>query len=301
MKKSTLALGSMKISVSGAVLVLASLWFTGCADIVEPPKKSDPQVLPSITSTVTGERHQGKFVWHDLLTDDVKAAQKFYGNVFGWTFKTNRAYTQVFNKDNLIGGMMHVTSTDEQKDKAVWLPSMSVKDVDALVRYVEFRKGKVLKGPIDMKERGRGVLVSDPQGAQIILLHAKNGDPKDAMPQVGDWLWNELWTNKPKESYSFYRNTGGYDGYEMRDEYRILKHKGKWRAGIRDISKEEIEARWVPAIRVSNLEETISKVKASGGEVLVSPNEELADGNVALIKDSIGAVVIIQYWEEGGE
>jgi hypothetical protein len=45
----------------------------------------------------------------------------------------------------------------------------------------------------------------------------------------------------------------------------------------------------------------MSKVEASGGEVLVLPHEELANGNVALIADNTGALVIIQYWEEGGE
>jgi predicted enzyme related to lactoylglutathione lyase len=279
---------------------LASLWFTGCADIVEPAKKSEPQVLPSITSTVTAERHHGKFVWHDLLTDDIRSAREFYADVFGWTFKTKQSYTQVFNQDQLIGGMMHVTPADEKDTKAVWLPTMSVSDVDTSARYVKFKKGEVLKGPIDMKERGRGVLVSDPQGAQIVLLRTKNGDPKDKTPQIGDWLWNELWTNKPKESYTFYRNIGGYDGYEMRDKYRIVKHKGKWRAGIRDIDKDDFKARWVPTIRVADLKETMSKVKASGGEVLVAPDEELVNGNVALIADNNGAAVIIQYWEEGG-
>lgn len=152
-----------------------------------------------------------------------------------------------------------------------------------------------------MEERGKGVLVSDPQGAEIVLLHTKDGDPKDGTPQVGDWLWNELWTNTPKESYAFYRHIGGYDGYTMRDGYRILQSKGKWRAGIRDISGEALNAQWIPAIRVSDLKETISKVRSLGGEVLISPHEELHNGNVALIADTKGAVVIIQYWEEGGK
>ena len=287
--------------IKAILMALISIWFAGYANIVEPPKKSDPQVLPSITSSATAQWHQGKFVWHDLLTDDLQAAREFYGDVFGWTFKTKQAYTQIYNQDRLIGGMMHITQADDTKAKAVWLPSISVSDVDMSLRYVKFKKGEVLKGPIDMKERGRGSLVSDPQGAQIVLLHAKNGDPKDVMPQVGDWLWNELWTNKPKDSYTFYRQLGGYDSYEMRDEYRILKSKGDWRAGIRNIDKDDFKARWVPTIRVSDLNETILKVKDSKGEVLVLPHEELVNGNVALITDNRGALVIIQYWEEGGE
>jgi predicted enzyme related to lactoylglutathione lyase len=267
----------------------------------EPSQKNEPLLLPSVTSTVTGERHTGKFVWHDLLTDDVASSRTFYAGVFGWTFETKGSYTQILNRGNLIGGMMHIRPAVDSKAEAVWLPSLSVANVDQSIRYLKSKKGKVIKGPLEMKERGRGVLMSDPQGAQLVLLHTKDGDPKDVTPQTGDWLWNELWTNTPQESYSFYRKLGGYDSSEKRDSYRILKKKGKWRAGIRDVSKEDLKARWVPAIRVSDLGETMTKAKALGGEVLVLPHKELVNGNVALIADNTGALVIIQRWEKGGK
>ena len=284
--------------IRALLIGMTSLWFTGCTDIVEPPQKSEPSALPSITKAKTGQWHQGKFVWHDLLTDDMEAARKFYGDVFGWRFETKRDYTQIFNQEELIGGMMQVAPSDDQKAKAVWLPSISVANIDKSIKYLTSQKGQVLKGPLVMKKRGKGVLVSDPHGAHVVLLRAKGGDPKDKKAQIGDWLWNELWTNKPQESYDFYRHLGGYDGYEMRDEYYILKRKNKWRAGIREIEKEEFKARWIPTIRVSDLEGTMAKVKSSGGEVLVAPDEELVNGNVALIADNKGAALIIQYWEE---
>jgi len=34
--------------------------------------------------------------------------------------------------------------------------------------------------------------------------------------------------------------------------------------------------------------------------VLISPHKELVDGNVALLADNTGALVIIQRWENGG-
>lgn len=282
-------------------VLLTSLWFTGCTNIPELSQKNEPLLLPSITQSMTGEWHHGKFVWHDLLTDDVATARKFYAEVFGWTFKTNGTYTQILNHGDLIGGMMQVGPTDDNKAEALWLPSLSVANIDQSIRYMKSKKGKVIKGPLEMKERGRGALVSDPQGAQLVFLHARNGDPKDVTPQVGDWLWNELWTNTPQKSYDFYRKLVGYDSDQKRDSYRILKKKGKWRAGIRDVSKEDLKARWVPAIRVSNVEETMTKVKALGGKVLVSPHKALVNGDVALIADNTGALVIIQRWEKGGK
>ncbi|WP_309496824.1 VOC family protein [Sulfurovum sp.] len=289
-----------KYFTQALLIGLASLWFTGCTSMPLLSQKSEPLLLPSVTSTVTGERHPGKFIWHDLLTDDVVSSRKFYAGVFGWTFKTKGSYVQILNQGNIIGGMMHVRPAVDSKAEAVWLPSLSVSDVDQSIRYLKSKKGKVLQGPLDMNERGRGVLVSDSQGAQLVLLHTKDGDPKDVTPQTGDWLWNELWTNTPKESYSFYRKLGGYDSSEIKNGYGLLRHKGKWRAGIRDVSKDDLKSRWVPTIRVSDLEETMRKVSALGGKVLVSPDKELVDGNVALISDNTGALVIIQHWEKGG-
>lgn len=279
--------------------IILSILLSGCTQVSVPSPNSEALALPSITSTVTGERHTGKFVWHDLLTDDISSSRTFYAGLFGWTYKNRGNYTQILNQGNLIGGMMQIRPTAESKAEAVWLPSLSVANVDQSIHYIKSKKGKVIKGPLEMKERGRGVLISDPQGAQLVLLDTKNGDPKDVTPQVGDWLWNELWTNTPKESYSFYRKLGGYDASEIRNGYRLLKSKEKWRAGIRDVSKEDIKARWVPAIRVSDLEGTMTKAKALGGEVLVSPHKELVNGDVALIADNTGALVIIQRWEEG--
>lgn len=279
--------------------IALSLLLSGCAQVSVPSQNSEALALPSITSTVTGERHTGKFVWHDLLTDDVASSRTFYAGLFGWTYESRGTYTQILNKGNLIGGMMQIRPTVDSKAEAVWLPSLSVANVDQSIRYIKSKKAKVIKGPLEMKERGKGVLISDPQGAQLVLLHTKDGDPKDVTPQVGDWLWNELWTNTPKESYSFYRKLGGYDASEIRNGYRLLIDKEKWRAGIRDVSKEDLKARWVPAIRVSDLEGTMTKAKSLGGEVLVSPHKELVNGDVALIADNTGALVIIQRWEQG--
>ena len=291
----------MQIKNVNLAVLIVSVLLSGCTQVSVPSPQTEPLSLPSVTSTVTGERHTGKFVWHDLLTDDVASSRTFYAGVFGWTFETSGAYTQILNQGNLIGGMMQIRPTVDSKAEAVWLPSLSVANVDQSIRYMKSKKGKVIKGPLEMKERGRGVLLSDPQGAQLVLLHTKNGDPKDVTPQVGDWLWNELWTNTPQESYSFYRKLGGYDSSEIRNGYRLLINKGKWRAGIRDVSKEDIKARWVPAIKVSDLGETMTKVKALGGEVLVLPHKELVNGDVALIADNTGALVIIQRWEKGGK
>ena len=50
---------------------------------------SKPHPIPPVTETPTGLVTPGKFVWVDLVTDDVAGAKSFYGQLFGWSFDGN--------------------------------------------------------------------------------------------------------------------------------------------------------------------------------------------------------------------
>ena len=286
---------------SGVLTLLASLFLLGCTGVNEPTPKHENFALPAITKNPTDKYYLGKFVWHDLITDDVASAKTFYAGVFGWSFKAEGDYTLVYNKGDLIAGMMQVSPKEKEESEAVWLPSLSVKNVDKTVARLKQQKGQVLKGPLDMKKRGRGALVSDAQGAQLVLLHAKGGDPLDKEANIGDWLWNELWSKDPEKSDAFYRKLGTYGTSEVRDRYRILKSKGEWRAGIRDVSmvsEGEIKTRWVPVVRVDNLASVTKKVEDFAGAVLVIPSKAFHNGDVAIISDNAGAILILQHWSD---
>src|SRR5215831_12429600 len=51
-----------------------------------------PPALPPLTTVGGSPRLPGKFVWADLVTDDVLKARKFYGELFGWTFQSAGDY-----------------------------------------------------------------------------------------------------------------------------------------------------------------------------------------------------------------
>ena len=273
-----------------------SLLIVGCIEPSVNKMQEKRLNLPAITKYDTNKHYSGKFVWHDLITDDVSGAKRFYGALFGWTFEDNGNYIVIMHDKKPIGGMMKVTSSAQKNVEALWLPSISVANVDNAVKYVKKHKGKVIKGPLEMEVRGKGALVSDVQGAHFVLLHSKTGDPLDATPQIGDWLWNELWTNDGKTSYNFYRELGHYDRAKEKNHYRILTSKGKWRAGIRTITSEKVKTHWVPVIRVADPKSITNKVLRLGGKVLFEPNASLYNGNVAVIVDNAGALVIVQRW-----
>jgi predicted enzyme related to lactoylglutathione lyase len=273
-------------------LVLILLLLTGCA----AGKKSSSLVLTPVTDTPTGIHHQGKFVWNDLLTDDVETAREFYGQLFGWTFTTQGRYTVVQSEGRNIGGMVELKGDPEQPSAARWLCTLSVDDVDAAVALVKSEGGTVNEGPLELLNRGRGALVRDPQGAQLVLLHSEVGDPEDEEPAMMSWLWHELWSNNSEASLAFYQKLAGYDYEGDATDYLVLVNEDQWRAGIRFIDDSELEMRWVPVVRVVDTEAIAEKAEQLGGEIRVAPRPTESGGSVALLVDPSGARVIIQSW-----
>ena len=292
-----ISFSSFRALLSAGLMLSAGLVLHGCAGFPASGKNTTAQVLTPITKTPTRNYHPGKFVWHDLLTPDVAASKEFYGKLLGWTFSPKGDYTEIYNNGRKIGGIARVApGKSEQLPPSSWLASMSVANVDAAIKAALARQGKVVNGPVDMPARGRGALISDPQGAHLVLLHAKNGDPEDREPAMGDWLWNEIWTSVPDETINFYKAVGGYSQIKKGKDYAILIQEGTWRAGVR-FASSDVTVRWVPAIRVTDPRSLLPKVEALGGTVWVKPGDIPENPDTALISDNTGALLILQRWD----
>ena len=278
------------------VLMTAAAFLGGCANFGKLSEGGAEMARVPITETPSGKTYPGKFIWHDLLTPDPMLAGKFYEELFGWQIEYQGQYAVVRNGDKLIAGILQANPLDGRSRDGVWIPSVSVADVDAAANLVKAKGGKILKGPVDMDQRGRAALISDPQGADLVLLSAKGGDPADAEAAIGDWLWDEIWTIDPDNTEKFYRSVLGYDEMALGDKYRVFVHKGEWRAGIRVVPDEKEHMLWVPVVRVADPEATAQRVSELGGVVWVAPDEAPSKGDTALIGDTTGALLLIQRW-----
>lgn len=284
-----------------SAILAAGLLLGGCAAMQEESRTTAALALPPITAQPTGEVHPGKFVWHDLLTPDVVASQTFYGELFGWSFRKVGDYIVIHNGDRMIGGILAIQPKDEKEVAAQWLSVMSVTDVDEAAEHVDAEGGRIINGSMDLGERGRAALIADPEGAHLLLLRARDGDPADREPAMGDWLWNEVWTLDPDPVVVFYNTLGQYEEILQEADYAIFINGGHWRAGVRRIESEAFAGRWVPVVRVKDPLPLLEKVESLGGEVLVRPGEDESTPGVALISDTTGALLMLQAWNFANE
>ena len=258
--------------------------------------------LTPITSRATGHQQPGQVVWHDLLTDDVNEAKQFYGQLFGWTFQEHEGYTLILNKGEPIAGIVYTAAVEDGSGRATWVTCLSVADVDEHAGWIEEIGGKVVQPPAEMGKRGRYCIVSDPQGAPLVLLRSATGDPEQTEPVMNGWMWDELWTSDPDAVLSFYQDLGDYSAEQVNPEedgepYWILVRDTRWQAGVTRIPFEDVPPQWVPVIRVDDPAAVAGQVDGLGGKVLVRPDKSSNDADVALIEDPSGGIVMVQAWE----
>ena len=254
--------------------------------------------IPPVTEKPTQLVKSGKFVWVDLVTQDVAEAKSFYGALFGWTFQDGDRYTPVLRDGVPIAG---IVPARDPKRGSEWVGNLSVIDVDRSAALMTERGGTLERGPVDAPDRGRIALVSDSEGALVLLLRAKGGDPPDADPIVGGWLWWELWTHDVDAAMDLYSTLAGYEReiVDFRGQpYRVLRDAEARRAGV-VAAPPEVNPLWLPYVRVEDAEATAARAVTLGARVVMQ------DELTAILVGPTGAAIGVGEWtgrvDEGAE
>lgn len=253
------------------------------------------------------DRTPGRFVWYDLITDDIDAASAFYGDLFGWTFEDVPGASsgfQLIRMDGVpIGGLVYHERSHPDSAESQWIGSLSVTNVDSAVTVVLDQGGTVYAGPKDLPLRGRVAVVADPQGAVLALVHTKDGDPAEREPGMRDWLWQELWTTNDDTALEFYHAMAGYDHESLElqsGEYHVLKYDGQAFAGLAQLPWDSVPPIWLPYIRVEDPQAVADRVEDLGGRVILSP-DQIHSREAAVIEDPTGGALAVQRWEPQGQ
>ena len=282
--------------------MLATVWVfvAGVALGAETPPPPPP--LPPLTTVSGSPRLPGKFVWADLVTDDVAAARKFYGGLFNWTFREAGIYTIASNDERpLCGIFRQAKSSTRPEAKARWFGYVSVKNVEKAGRAVTKAGGRVLVGLQKLPQRGEQAIFTDPEGVVFGVVRSSAGDPPDFLAEPGDWIWIQHLSRDAKKAAEFYRKIGGYDVVENdlkgASDY-VLVSDGYARAAMRTIrgGNPQVQPIWLPFVRVKNLGQSLASTKELGGAVQIAPKPELFDGKVAMISDPTGAAIGLMEW-----
>jgi uncharacterized protein len=260
--------------------------------------------FPPLTTASGNPRLPGKFVWADLVTDNVPAAQKFYAQLFGWRFYDMGGYLIGLNLDRPLCGMFQRPRPKDKPAQPRWIGYISVASVGAAERAVTRAGGRVVAAPAKFPKRGEQAIFADPEGALFGVIKSSSGDPEDFLAEPGDWIWVQLLSRDGRNAANFYRGVAGYEIVENSTTSRlsdyVLTSEGFARATVRTIPKEHesVTPTWLPFVRVKSVADSVAQAKQLGGNVLLEAKPELLQGKVAVVADPTGGAIGLLEWSD---
>lgn len=158
----TVLMGPQELPEVGTISVIADPWgavFCAYQPATYTPGHDGPAAL-------------GEFSWHELATEDWKAAWTFYSTLFDWQLDHDMdlgpmgTYRMWNRGAQPLGGMFN---RPPEIPVCSWMPYARVADVPFAVAKVEGMGGRVLNGPMDVPGGDVVAQCVDPQGAAFAI------------------------------------------------------------------------------------------------------------------------------------
>ena len=225
------------------------------------------------------------FFWHELMTSDTKAAEKFYRDVVGWTAQDSGVpgtqYT-IFNAaDQGVAGMMAITADmAEHGARPGWLGYIATDDVDQAVARISKEGGKTFMGPHEVPGVIRFAMMADPQGAPFYVAKGltPNPPPPLAMGTPGTVGWNELMAADGPAAFAFYEKLFGWTKADAIDMgamgvYQLFSAGGPPIGAMMTKPPQVPAPFWGFYFNVPAIDAGVARITAGGGKILNGPME----------------------------
>ena len=236
-------------------------------------------------TTATDTSLLGRVVWHELLTTDMKAAEKFYTNVVGWTVKpfgpagsANEYDILVRSDGEGIGGVMRIPQGMHFPPH--WGMYIGVPGLENAVTQIERAGGSRLSGLIEVPDTGRMWTMKDPQGAAFSIIEPASSERRpEVEPVVGDCSWHELYTTDLDAALKFYSDVFGWRAFDAVDmgEMGTYQMFGRLFPLGGMMKKPPMLAQapphWLMYFLVPDVHAGAERVTANGGKVINGPME----------------------------
>jgi len=242
---------------------------------------------------------QGRFVWHELMTPDPKAAEAFYKEVIGWgTMPSGLSgieYTMWTAGQTPIGGFMMLTPEAKAMGAPPsWTAYVEVPDADATVDLVERLGGSVIMPATSADNVGRFAILRDPQGAVFAIIKSANPLQAETDPQPMHFSWHELMTGDLSGAIGFYEQIFGWkkqSEFDMGDMgiYHMFGRDRFTYGGMMKRPAEMPVSAWLHYVSVDSADAAAERATKAGGKVMMGPMEVPGGDRVATLNDPQGA------------
>ena len=241
---------------------------------------------------------RGRFLWYELLTNDMKAAETFYTTIVGWQVKPFEGSPTPYDMwmragDVPVGGVM--TIPPGMNFPPHWVMYVGVPKLEDAIAQIERLGGSTLSPLIEVPNVGRMRVMKDPQSAMFAVYEpASPPQQPEALPELGDASWHELYTTDAVAAMKFYSELFGWRETQAMDmgpmgKYHIFGRKFDLGGMMNKPKEVPAPPYWGLYFRVGDVHQGAERVKANGGKVLNGPMDVPGGDQVVNCMDPQGA------------
>ncbi|MFG2679308.1 VOC family protein [Streptomyces sp. NPDC048392] len=228
---------------------------------------------------------EGVPCWVDAQLSDVEAGKRFYGGLFGWTFREEREAGDAGESVRACLDGEPVAALVRKTDgrmPTVWSVYFHTPDAAALAGRIRAGGGQVVTPPHPVGDLGTAALAADPDGAVFGLWQPGRRTGFGRRHEPGTFAWAELYTRDTGAANAFYGDLF-HDALFGPDAFPDFG-----RAQLSDVFPAEMPPHFLVHFRVADVDAALAAVARLGGRVRVPPFET-SYGRVAVVSDGQGA------------
>ena len=234
--------------------------------------------------------YQGRFIWHELFSNDTGAAAAFYSRVMGWQaqpFSPGSPYLLFSNKAGraLAGAMALSDEARAMGTTPHWRGYIGASDVDAIVAQASRLGARILEPARDLPAVGRAAMLADPEGARFGVYRPLN-DMGASGPGESGFAWCELAARSRETALAFYQQLFGWELRAPMDmgggfQYQTFGFGGQDFGGAYTIPADRpMPPAWCPYASCASADEAAGKVIGAGGQLCHGPIDVPGGGRI---------------------
>ncbi|MFB6987232.1 VOC family protein [Streptomyces sp. NPDC056178] len=151
--------------------------------------------------------------WVDVQLPDLEAGKRFYGELFGWTFRAGDGpYADAFSGGKLVAALV---AKQDGRMPTAWGIYFATDDIVASVARVREAGGQVIIDPVRAGVAGAVAQAADPGGAVFGLWQAGDRDGFEKQNEPVSFCWTEVHTRQKDRVDAFYEEVFGFQGTDL--------------------------------------------------------------------------------------
>ncbi|MEU2162227.1 VOC family protein [Streptomyces sp. NPDC019208] len=251
---------------------------------------------------------EGMPCWVDAQLPDLEAGKRFYGELFGWTYREKSAdrgpyphYTDALRDGKPVAAL---ASKSDGRMPTTWGVYFATDDAAATARTIRDAGGQVITTPTPVDGLGTVVLAADPAGAVFGLWQKGERDGFALQGKPGSFCWTEVYTRDKDAVDPFYREVFGFQGTPLPDDtvdYLMWSPAGTEpgedtavgaRSVITDAFPVEMPGHFLVYFSVDDTDATVELATRLGARV-TTPPFDIPYGRMAVLTDDQGAAFAV--------